>query len=75
MGRGIEMNLRFCQVFQLMLLWLKLTEELNDWSWWWIWSPTITGFLILALLRIIVGSEEFERICMLSTGAIKQESK
>ena len=36
---------------------LKLTHNI-DWSWWWVLSPTIFSFGLLALALLVVGAAE-----------------
>jgi len=38
-------------VVQIIFLFLKLINFI-EWSWWWVWSPTIISFIALIIINL-----------------------
>jgi hypothetical protein len=45
----------FLPALTLLLIGLKLTGHINDWSWWWVWSPIWVPVSVLGGLSVFFG--------------------
>jgi hypothetical protein len=43
----------FLPALTLLLIGLKLTGHIDDWSWWWAWAPILVPLLVLGTLSAI----------------------
>jgi hypothetical protein len=50
------MKFPFLSILTLILITLKLTDQI-DWSWWWIWSPIYVPALIGLVAATYLGSK------------------
>lgn len=48
-------GMSFIEGLQLLFIGLKLANVIN-WSWWWVFSPTWIGIIILLICAIIVAA-------------------
>ena len=43
----------FVGALQILFIALKLLDKIN-WSWWWVWSPSWIGLIIIVLCVVIL---------------------